>query len=238
MSEKQIDALLFDFGNVLVKVDFSRVLAAWARAAGVPAARLAARFNVDDAYCAHERGTLDDAGYFAHLRQALAIPLSDEQFLSGWNEIFVEPVEEMEELLHSLSRAAPVYVFSNTNKAHSAHFIPRYESLLRCASAVICSCDIGCRKPEAQAFKEVARRLAVAQERIAFFDDLEENIAGAQAAGLRAFRVSSAAEIRAALPGLGIALNGNSGAPVPSRKAARRAEGTPAPWRARRDSRR
>jgi HAD superfamily hydrolase (TIGR01509 family) len=210
MSEKQVDALLFDFGNVLVKIDFGRVLAAWARAAGMPPERLAARFSPDDAYCAHERGELDDAGYFAYLRRALGVALSDEQFLSGWNEVFVGPVEEMEELLQRLSGVAPVYVFSNTNKAHSAHFLPRYGNLLSCASAVICSCDIGCRKPEARAFQEVARRLAVAPDRIAFFDDLEENIAGAQAAGLRAFRVSSAAGVRAALPELGIALNGNS----------------------------
>jgi glucose-1-phosphatase len=210
MTGKQVDALLFDFGNVLVKVDFGRVLAAWAGMAAVPVARLAARFGPDEAYCAHERGELNDAGYFAYLRRTLAISLSDEQFLSGWNEVFIEPVEEMEELVRRLARVAPVHVFSNTNKAHSAHFVPRYARLLSCVSEVICSCDIGYRKPDVQAFEEVARRLAVPPGRVAFFDDLEENADGARAAGLRAYRVSGAADVRAVLPGLGIALSENS----------------------------
>jgi putative hydrolase of the HAD superfamily len=201
-----IEALLFDLGNVLIDVDFGRAIAAWAKAADTAEERIAARFEPDEAYCAHERGELSEAEYFASLRKSLGIDLSEGEFLSGWNAIFGEPIEEMESLVRGLSRRLPLYVFSNTNKAHKMHWEPRYRALLAPFREVICSCDIGTRKPAADAFMKVAERMRVAPSRIGFFDDLEENVAGARAAGFRAFRVSSAAEVREALPALGIEL--------------------------------
>ena len=60
---------------------------------------------------------------------------------------------------------------------------------------VITSCDIGARKPEAEAFRRVAAIAGLPPERLAFFDDLEENVAGARRAGLQAQRVTRPEEI-------------------------------------------
>jgi FMN phosphatase YigB (HAD superfamily) len=205
----RVDALIFDLGGVLVDVDFRRVLAEWAIAANVAQDRLAARFGPDEAYCAHERGELNETEYFASLRESLAIDLRDEQFLSGWNAIFGAPIEGMEWLVRALSRKLPVYVFSNTNRAHRAHWGPRYRALLAPIREVICSCDIGLRKPDPQAFLHVASRIGVKPSRAVFFDDLEDNVAGARAAGLHAFRSVCAADIRNALEQLGIGVDGS-----------------------------
>src|SRR5687768_2281970 len=40
-SHSTVDALLFDFGNIVIDIDFSRVFDAWAQAAGVPSAVIA-----------------------------------------------------------------------------------------------------------------------------------------------------------------------------------------------------
>jgi putative hydrolase of the HAD superfamily len=201
-----VDALLFDLGNVLIEVDFGRAISEWAKAANAAEERIAPCFGPDDAYCAHERGELSEVQYFASLRKSLGINLSDAQFLSGWNAIFGEPIDGMESLVRGLSRRLPLYAFSNTNRAHRTHWEPRYRALLAPFREVICSCDIGTRKPAADAFMKVAERIGVASSRIGFFDDLEENVAGARAAGLLAFRVCSAAEVREALRDLAIEL--------------------------------
>lgn len=204
----RIDAAIFDLGNVLISVDFTRVVAAWAQAAGVSAAQLAPCFVFDEPFYALERGELDESEYFASLRTSLGIDLTDEQFLSGWNAIFGEPIPGMERLVRGLSRILPVYAFSNTNKAHRAHWEPRYRALLAPIREVICSCDIGCRKPDPKAFLRVADQVGVPPSGIAFFDDMEENVAGARAVGLRAFRVACAADAGKALEQLGIELSG------------------------------
>ena len=193
------EALVFDLGGVLVDVDFSRVLARWAAATGVPAETLAARFRRDDAYCAHECGVLDDAGYFAHLRSALGMKISDDEMLAGWNAALGDPLAGAESLLAGLSSEHPLYAFSNTNPAHIAHFTPRYRELLSHFRHVFTSCELGARKPEPLAFLHLTKRIGQAAERVLFFDDLEENVLGARQAGLQAHRVTRPEEIAALL---------------------------------------
>jgi putative hydrolase of the HAD superfamily len=204
------EVLLFDVGNVLIEVDFARVTAAWAAVAGVPVERIAARFEADAAFRDHETGTLDDAGYFAHLRGRFGIALSDEDFRAGWNEVFVAPVAGMESVLRSLSTSYPLYGFSNTNRCHAAYFVPRYSAVIGHLRELFCSCELGWRKPDPRAYAEVVRRIGVPAGRIAFFDDLEENVEAARRAGMLAFPVRGAAGVHHALQRLGIDLSGNS----------------------------
>jgi glucose-1-phosphatase len=210
MSLAPPEVLLFDVGNVLIEVDFARVTSAWAAAAGVPAERIAARFTVDAAFREHETGALDEAGYFAHLREHLGLALSDEAFRAGWNEVFVAPMRDMELLLPALAGRFPLYGFSNTNRCHAAHFVPRYSGVIGHLRELFCSCDLGWRKPDPRAYAEVVRRIGVPPGRIAFFDDTEENVEAARRAGLLAFPVRGADGVHEALQALGIALNGNS----------------------------
>ena len=192
-----IDAFVFDLVGVLVDVDFRRAIGRWAAAAGVPAGHLAGRFRRDEAYCAHERGEMDDARYFAHLRSSLDLQIDHEEMLGGWNAVLGEPLPGVEALVRHLAGELPLYVFSNTNPAHIAHFKPRYRALLSHFRTTFTSCDVGARKPETEAFARVAGRIGAAPSRLAFFDDLEENVAGAARAGFQAFHVSSAEEIAA-----------------------------------------
>jgi glucose-1-phosphatase len=192
-----IDALVFDFGNVLVDIDFGRAFALWSRQAGVPARELAARFEIDAAYCAHERGEIDERDYFAALRRRLGIVLGDEAMLAGWNAIIGEPLPGIEALVARLAACFPLYVFSNTNPAHYAHFAARHRTLLSYFRKTIISCDIGSRKPEPEAFRRLANLVGLAPARLAFLDDLEENVRGAQEAGLQAFHAATPAETQA-----------------------------------------
>ena len=190
-----VDAVALDFGNVLVEVDFRRAFAAWATSSGIPVKEISSKFAFDDAYCAHERGEIDDAAYFALLKKSFGLSLSDEDMLAGWNAIFGEPLPGIEPVLQKIARRWPLYVFSNTNAAHVAYFRPRYERLLSHFTRVVTSCDIGRRKPEPEAFARLAELAGVAPRRLAFFDDLEENVAGARRAGLLAHRVTRPEEI-------------------------------------------
>ncbi|MGH8673569.1 MAG: HAD family hydrolase [Burkholderiales bacterium] len=205
-SNRVVDALLFDLGGVLVEIDFNRAFQAWANAAQIPASRIAARFSFDGPYEAHERGEIGASEYFAHLRASLGVALTDDLLLMGWNQIFVGPVAEIGRLLQYLAKSFPLYLFSNTNRAHRAFWQSRYAGLLAPFSEIFCSCDMGARKPSAGAFLEVCRRIGVAPARIAFFDDHAENVLGARETGLLAYEAHSAADIREALrQGPGIA---------------------------------
>jgi glucose-1-phosphatase len=201
MSEP-VKALLFDLGNVIVNVDFARTTARWAKHADRDPQFVSKRWSQDDAYKRHERGSIDANAYFATLRGSLDIDLSDEQFLDGWNAIFADVVPGIEEQLRAAEKRWPLYVFSNTNPAHEAHFIPAYAETLKHFRKLYLSSSIGLRKPDREAFEYVARDIGVTPANILFFDDVLENVEGARAAGLQAVHVRSSADVAAALADL------------------------------------
>src|SRR5262245_24794962 len=84
-------AVLLDLGGVIMDINVAPLLAYWGQAAGVRSEQRMNRWRADDAYKRHETGDLDFAGYRAHLSGGLGIMLSDEDWLTGWNSIFVGP---------------------------------------------------------------------------------------------------------------------------------------------------
>jgi HAD superfamily hydrolase (TIGR01509 family) len=185
------DALLLDFGNVLVEIDFSRVTAHWAAAARIEPAVLASRFSHDEPYRRHERAEIGIGDYFAALRANLGLELDDDTLLEGWNAVFVKEIPEVVATLPRLAGRLPLYLFSNTNHAHHQFFARRYEEALAHFRRLFVSHELGARKPEPEAFLKVADAIGVAPERVLFFDDLPENIEGARQAGMPGVLVSS-----------------------------------------------
>ena len=59
--------------------------------------------------------------------------------------------------------------------------------------------EIGARKPEAAAFRAVVADMGMAPQRILFFDDIAENVAGARACGIAAVQVRTAGDVERAL---------------------------------------
>jgi glucose-1-phosphatase len=198
------DALLFDLGRVVIDIDFSKTLACWAGHAGCAPAHLVGRFARDDIYQRHETGSISDAEFFAGLRAALGIDLSDAQFLEGWNAIFAGEMPGITPLLARAAAHLPLYAFSNTNGAHVEHFSRAYAEVLGHFREIFLSSTIGLRKPDAAAYDHVVKAIGVPAERIVFFDDLAENIDGARARGLTAVHVTSPDDVARALAALGL----------------------------------
>lgn len=198
------DALLFDIGNVVLDIDFNRVLRIWAAHAGREPADLAPHFKVNDIYRHHETGKIEDAVFFENLRQSLGIAISDAQFLEGWNALFSGEIKGISALLSRAGARMPLYAFSNTNRPHVAHFSAAYPDVLGHFTEIYLSSSIGLRKPDAAAFRHVANAIGAPASRIVFFDDSAENIAGARAYGLTAVHVRSIDDVTAALAALGI----------------------------------
>ncbi len=204
LSPGAADALLFDLGRVVLDIDFNKTLVCWAGHAGCDPAQFVGRFARDEIYHRHETGEISDAEFFAGLRHALGIGISDAQFLEGWNAIFAGEMPGIAPLLARAAKRLPLYAFSNTNSAHVEHFSATYAGVLGHFREMFLSSAIGLRKPEAAAFDHVVRAIGVPAERIVFFDDLAENIEGARKRGLTAVHVRSPDDVAEALAALGI----------------------------------
>ena len=197
--KKITKALLFDLGGVVLDISFEKALERWSHHAGVSPDTLAARFTPDAAYEQHERGEIEAGAYFASLRSAFGVTLSDEQFTDGWNAIFLGEVSETVDLLKRLKDKIPLYAFSNTNAVHKLFWSQRYSSALAYFERVFVSSDMGKRKPERESYLYVAAEMGVKLEEILFFDDTEANVLAARALAMQAVLVTSPDDVFAAV---------------------------------------
>ena len=194
-----VDALLFDLGGVVIDIDFGRVLRRWAFDSGGDLDTLRARFSFDPPYERHERGEIDAREYFASLRSSLGIDLTDAQFVEGWNSLYVGEMPGMATLLPKLADRVPLYAFTNSNQTHKAVTSVRFADILRPFRRVFASCEMGKRKPEPEAFTEIATTTGVPLGRILFFDDSLGNVDAARAIGMPAVHVRSFADVEQAV---------------------------------------
>jgi putative hydrolase of the HAD superfamily len=195
---------LFDLGGVVVNFDFAGAFQLWASRAGCDPSLIAGRFSIDESYEQHERGEIPASSYFAALRQTLGIELSDEDFVEGWNNVYLGIVPGISEMLSLAQRHLSLFAFTNSNPTHQSVWEHLYASELRPFEKIFVSSDLGVRKPDSDAFQLVARRMGFALGEILFFDDSSENVEGARRAGMQSVLVGSIRDVRQALSRIGI----------------------------------
>lgn len=72
---------IFDLGNVIVDIDFNRVLGTWSDLTRIPLATLQQHFTMGEAFHQHERGEISDEDFAAAMCHEMNMSLSYEQFL-------------------------------------------------------------------------------------------------------------------------------------------------------------
>jgi putative hydrolase of the HAD superfamily len=198
-ARSEIDALLFDFGGVLVEIDFDRVYARWAELAGVDTARVTSHFTHGESHERFERGETDARGYYRTLREDLGLDLDDAQWADGWSRVFGPEIAETVALLPRLAPHVPLHLFSNTNLPHHALWSVRHAAAIEPTQRRFLSFEMGRRKPERESFERIGRELGVPLGRILFFDDSLANVEGARSAGLKAVHVRKPEDVRRAV---------------------------------------
>ena len=186
-----IDAAVFDLGGVLVEVDVRAPLAVWSRATGLAPEAIAERIKLGAEHDRLQRGQIDGPAFHRHVAGQIGAEISYDDFLAGWNAVFGPAYENTMQFIAELKKTMRVAALSNTNHMH-AEFWPglaHVREALETFEKVFLSHQIGARKPEPAAYQAVLDWLKLPSDRVAFFDDLEENVEAARALGMRGFVV-------------------------------------------------
>ena len=176
---------IFDMGNVIIDIDFKRVLGVWSHLSGTPLATLTERFKMGEVFQQHERGEISDEQFAADLCNEMGIALSFEQFSAGWHAVFVGLRPEVITLFQKLREEGHrVVVLSNTNRLHLDFWPQHYPEIEANTDAMYLSQNLGMRKPEPEIFQHVLEKEGFTADQAVFFDDVAENIEAARAAGI------------------------------------------------------
>lgn len=183
--------LLFDFGGVLVDLDRTRCVRAFA-ALGFDVRPYLDDYVQGGIFSRFELGQTDVPAFCDELRAAGKLPgLADADILEAWRLFLLDvPVPRLEALLRA-RRHYPVYLLSNTNPVHwemarEGYF--RYKGLRLddFFDGVFLSYEMRMAKPSPEIFQAVTQQVGGFPDDILFFDDSAENCEAARRCGLRA----------------------------------------------------
>ena len=182
---------IFDLGNVIVDIDFNRVLGAWSDFSRVPLATLKQNFAMGETFHQHERGEISDEAFAERFCQEMGLSLSYEQFSHGWQAVFVAVRPEVIDIMHKLrEQGHRVVVLSNTNRLHTTFWPEEYPEVKGAADKIYLSQEMGMRKPEARIYQAVLQSEGFTAADAVFFDDNADNIEGANQLGITSILVT------------------------------------------------
>lgn len=127
-----------------------------------------------------------------------------EAFLTRWPDMLRGPIGETVEILsHLRGGAASLYALSNWPAETWPHALERFH-FLRWFEGVVVSGFEGSAKPEARIYRVLLERYGLDPRRTVFIDDRQQNIDGAERAGMLGVLYTDPAALRSSLKALGL----------------------------------
>jgi HAD superfamily hydrolase (TIGR01509 family) len=189
----KIHFILFDLGNVLAHIDFD---AFW-RSLGFSTPEAAAPWKGEYASWTlqYETGRIRSDEYLDGLARIFNSRFTREQLERAVDSIIEEPVEGMLELVQHVSRGHQTALVSNTSEAHYSLSLKRFDALPLLQKHYL-SFQLHVMKPDRKFYEAIIRDLQADPSEMLFIDDIEENIAGARAAGMQAVRFEGVEKLK------------------------------------------
>lgn len=187
-----IDTIILDLGGVLIDVDYQRTAKEFTKLGYGNFDSLYSKAKQSSVFDEFETGHLSPSGFCQKIRELVSPDLSDVQIVNGWNAMLGTIPQERIELIQQLRNRFQLLLLSNTNAIH----VPAFEEIIALNNGIgnfkslfdgaYYSCEIGLRKPHAEAFHYVLDKHDAKPSKTLFVDDSIQHVEGAKAAGLHA----------------------------------------------------
>jgi len=198
-----VELLLFDLGNVIVRVShaaMAEALAARSTEAEFrdPRRLLALAFDDRDGLTVgFDEGRLTADAFYRAAVERLALSLSFKEFADCWNAGFEEN-REVTALIRRLQGRYRLMLLSNTNELHYRHLEPQLP-VLSLMERKILSYEVGMRKPSRAIYDRAISLAGVRPEQIVYIDDVAAYTQAAAQLGIQAITFESAEQLESAL---------------------------------------
>ncbi|MDB5155703.1 MAG: putative hydrolase of the superfamily [Mucilaginibacter sp.] len=193
-----IKNIIFDYGNVIFNIDFTRVAEAWKKLGITNADEFYGHRQQDDVFNALERGQISPAAFRDRIRELTHKPeLTDEQIDDAWNRIFVGIPKGNHEVLLHVKNKYRTFLLSNINAIHYdyVHDYLKREYNIRDNShlfeKVYYSHLVGKRKPDAEIFEQVLQENDLDPAETLFIDDSPQHLETAKKLGLQTYLMTA-----------------------------------------------
>ncbi len=203
MAARQVRAIIFDIGRVLIRIDVARAMEGMASGTSLSPEEFWLDIAKDPRWTDWQEGRISARDWHLHLKQRFGGPATFEQFTEAWN-LALEPEPILSnELFEKLSKNYRLALLSNTDPIHVAYMESRYD-FFPYFPVRIYSCVLGAAKPSPLIYKEALRACRVRAEETVYVDDIAAYVEAAQRLGIRGIQFQSSEQLALAFQELGL----------------------------------
>ncbi|MFI3267967.1 MAG: HAD family phosphatase [Rikenellaceae bacterium] len=188
-----INAIIFDLGNVLLDIDIQRSIDGFMNLniGGLkPEDVFPSPLKIFKDY---EMGKVSSMQFFDFFKREYDVKNVEEaNFWAAWNVLLNDFDPQRIELLRKLGESYDLYVLSNTNAEHVRRFNEMFRKQYKqefCSLFKRCfySNEMKMRKPNAEIYLKVIQQTGIDPQKTLFIDDLEENVEAARKCGINGY---------------------------------------------------
>ena len=200
--------LLFDFGGVLIDIDYDRTPAAFRRLSRAGSTVEYTQASQAELFDRLETGQVTPAQFRDGLRTAYDLAATDAEIDAAWHALLLDvPAERLALLADLRRRGHQTALLSNTNALHIAEINRRLAAqyglkngIADCLDRVFYSQEVGLRKPGEAFFRHALREMNWQAEDVLFIEDSPQHVATARRLGLRVLHLAPPLTLTTALP--------------------------------------
>lgn len=192
-----IKNIIFDFGGVLLNIDYMLTEKAFIELGVSNFATLYNQHKASDLFEQLETGKISPDDFYNHFRAISKTNVTNEQIKDAWNAMLLDlPIERIE-WLQKIKNKYNIFLYSNTNQIHYDCFINTlnknlpnnfFETLF---IKTYYSHSCGFRKPYPESYLKIIEEQQLNKAETLFIDDTLINIEGAKIAGLQTIHIQT-----------------------------------------------
>jgi putative hydrolase of the HAD superfamily len=199
-----IQAVIFDFGNVICSFDNDIFLRSLLRHTGKRFDELKEAIYASDLPARYESGRISSEDFFREAARRGRLSISREEFFKAFNGIFT-PIPATFRLIRKLKKRYKIGLLSNTNEWHFEHTFKQVE-VFPLFDSVTLSYDVKEMKPGERIYRDAVGKLEARPGDCVYIDDVEAYAEGARRLGLQGIRYVSHDALLESLNAAGVRL--------------------------------
>ena len=194
-----IDALIFDFGGVIINLDYRKPVDEFKKLGIIDSKKLYSKKEQTKLFDSLECGQISDENFLNEIRKK-SNTNDLELIKKAWNSILLNIPEERVHLLKKLSSKYKIFLLSNTNSIHLKEIISSYgekkwKNFISIFNDVYFSNQIGMRKPNENIFFYVINKNKLDVSKTLFIDDSPQHIKTAKKIGFKTYHLTNKEDI-------------------------------------------
>ena len=194
-----IDTLIFDFGGVIINLDYSKPVEEFKKLGVFDSKKLYSKEEQTSLFDSLECGQISDEKFLNEIRKK-SNTNDLELIKKAWNSILLNIPEERVHLLKKLSLKYKIYLLSNTNSIHlneiiSAYGEKKWRNFISIFNEVYFSNQIGMRKPNEDVFFYLIKKNKLDVSKTLFIDDSPQHIKTAKKIGFKTYHLTDKEDI-------------------------------------------